>query len=175
MAGAVGPGVGWRAPACGGCLEELEWNEAAQEAEPCGCLSGAAGQGVLRPGVAAPCSFVTVGLHKVTSSASGAGESQLGVDVVFHPQAKLKPPKNLLKKKPAPAAKPPLISCPKLLCPSIPPPSSTKTRRSSGRACPGRAGMPPSPPQHSPLAPGTAPWQCAVTNRPKPTCLKQAE
>lgn len=175
MAGAVGPGVGWRARTCGGRLEELEWNEAAQEAEPGGCLSGAAGQGVLRPGAAAPCSFVTVRLHKVTSSASGAGAITAGSGCSVSSTGKIKKKqKKSIEEKPAPAAKPPLISCPKLLCPSIPPPSSTKTRRSSGRACPGRAGMPPSPPQHSPLAPGTAPWQCAVTNRPKTTCLKQA-
>jgi len=65
--------VGWGPWVQGGWLEELGWNEAAPEAEPGGRLSGAAGQGVPRLGAATPRSFITVRLHKVTSSARGAG------------------------------------------------------------------------------------------------------
>lgn len=77
-AGPVGPGMEWRAWTCGRCLEELGWNEAAQEVEPGGCSPGAAGRGMARAGAAAPCWFATVGLHKVTNSACGAwrGHSQ---------------------------------------------------------------------------------------------------
>lgn len=51
----IGEELGWGGEGAGG----LRWNEA----EPGGCSSGAAGQGVRGAGAAAPPSFVTVGLH----------------------------------------------------------------------------------------------------------------
>lgn len=84
----------------------------------------------------------------VTSSASGAGAitARSGFSVSSTGKIKKKNKQKSIEEKPTPTAKPPFISCPKLLCPSTPPPSSTKTHRSSGRARPGRAGtLPPGP------------------------------
>lgn len=77
----------------------------------------------------------------------------------FHQQnfKKINPlKKKSLKKTPAPAAKPPSISCPKLLPAS---PNPLEQREEEQEFC--------SPPQPSPLAPETPTWNRAVTERPQ--------